>query len=220
MIAFDAAKNSFQAQERPRVDPDAIADREEGAGLMFDSGGGQALNRQNFGFVDGSRNVIKTDDLDDPGGLQDGQTILGVEPAKEVSREQRSVEFLDAVGPALAQLVKGQKTLIALAGQLVGHARFLPGTDLESEPWKRGLVRQVHAIRVVFGEHFGSKTGCCHATATRATFALWYNYRMTLHDTCHDSIRPPKCYIYVPNGLKCGNSPDYRKVRMIRTREQ
>ena len=72
MIAFDAAKNSFQAQERPGVDPDAIADREEGAGLMFDSGGGQALNRQNFGLVDGGRNIIKTDDLDDPGGLQDG----------------------------------------------------------------------------------------------------------------------------------------------------
>src|ERR1700722_14427877 len=97
---------------------------------MFHPGSSQTLNRKDFGVVDDGRNTIKTHNLNDARSLQNRQTVVRVEPAKEGPREERCIELLDEVKPVLAALVEGQKALVALAVKLLGDARFLTGTNL------------------------------------------------------------------------------------------
>ena len=96
----------------------------------------QCLYGPDFSFVDSSRAIVESNNLDHARRLQYGKPVLRIEAAEQISREERRVDFLDSIGPALSQLVKGQKPLIALSVELLGDAGFLPGAHLQCEPRK------------------------------------------------------------------------------------
>src|ERR1700722_2334218 len=97
MRAFDVGQEAFEAGQRASADTHAITDSQERAGLMPDAGGDQALNREDFFLINRGRNAVETDDLNHARSLENWEAVLRIEAAEQVAREQRRLEFLDAV---------------------------------------------------------------------------------------------------------------------------
>src|SRR5580658_5380536 len=152
MTALYVDQDSFQPKQRAGFNSDAITRRQEWPRLMRHTCCDQCLYGSDFSFVDSSRAIVESNNLDNAWRLQYGKPVLRIEAAEQISREERRVDFLDSIGPALSQLVEGQKPLVTLSVELLGDAGFLPGAHLQCKPRESSaaLALEVGGVRFEF----------------------------------------------------------------------
>src|SRR5271156_1223404 len=136
MTPLHVNQDSFQTKQGTRLNPDAITRRQKWPRLMRHARRDECLYRMDFSFVDSRGSVIESNNLYYARRLQYRQPVLWVEAAEQISGEQRRIDFFDSVRPALPQLVKGQKPLVALSVELLSDTGFLPGAHLQCKSRK------------------------------------------------------------------------------------
>src|SRR5580692_10252007 len=136
MTALYVDQDSFQPKQWTGFDSDAITRRQEWPRLMRHTCCYQCLDGSDFSFVDSSRAIVESNNLDNTWRLQYGKPVLRIEAAEQIPREERRVDFLDSIGPALSHLIQGQKPFVTLSVEMLGDAGFLPGAHLQCKPRK------------------------------------------------------------------------------------
>lgn len=82
--------------------------------LARKSGHNQTLNGVDFCLMDRDGYTIEPYDLDDARRCEDGEPVVQVETAKEVTWEKGFLDDLNAVRPQPSALIQGNKRLITL----------------------------------------------------------------------------------------------------------
>src|SRR5271154_6954630 len=94
-------QDSFQPEQGTRFNSDAITRRQKWPRLMRYTRRDECLYRMDFSLVYCRGSIIESNDLYHARRLQYRQPVLWVEAAEQISWEQRRIDFLDSIGPAL-----------------------------------------------------------------------------------------------------------------------
>jgi hypothetical protein len=134
VISLECQQDPFQIAQWTRLDSNSVTYRQKGPRLVRDSRRHQCLDGVDLDFIDWYRQAAITYNLNNAGSLQNRESVLGIEPAKQVAREEGSVHNLHSVRPTLPALVQGQKPFIALPPQMICNAHFMSRPNLQSKP--------------------------------------------------------------------------------------
>src|SRR2546422_10511697 len=94
---FRSQQNSLQPAKRSVFDSHSLTDSQERPRSARDPGSNSSLNGGNFGVVNGDRTFAYSDNRNNPGCRQNGEPVLQVEPAKDITGEERKLNFLNSV---------------------------------------------------------------------------------------------------------------------------
>ena len=89
--------DAFEADQRAALDVDLGSDLEKGPRLRGKPGTKDRLNGLDLFFVNGDGDLAETDDTDHARGGHDRQAVAHIEPAEQISREERELQLLHAV---------------------------------------------------------------------------------------------------------------------------
>ena len=85
---FQGNQNALHTQERPALYPNPLTDLQKGPGLGIQARSDNGLNGRDLRFIDGSGRFVETEDVDDTGGLENGEALLNIKSAKKITWEK------------------------------------------------------------------------------------------------------------------------------------
>jgi hypothetical protein len=98
-------ENTFQAAKGTALHSHLLSSAQKGPGLNRKSGFNDGLDGSYLGVVHWDRHLPDPDDLNDAKRGENGQPVLWIKPTEQVTRKERVVDQLDAVGPVAAALI-------------------------------------------------------------------------------------------------------------------
>jgi hypothetical protein len=78
--------------------------------------------------------TIIPNNTNNTGSLENRKSVLGIKPAKQITREERSLRLFDSIGPAFATPIKGQELLISHATKMVSNTHLIARAHLQRVP--------------------------------------------------------------------------------------
>src|ERR1035438_9892796 len=120
VIFFHLDEDAFESGEGAVLDANTPAGCDVFPGFGSDARLEDAVDGSDFAGFDGARRPAETDDSDDTRRGHDGQAIARAKPAKQITREEREVQFLGPVGPSppgAPGAIKGKELFEALVAQ-------------------------------------------------------------------------------------------------------
>jgi hypothetical protein len=127
-----------------------LTDFEERARSTRQAGSNRSLNGSNFGIVNGQGPFAYSNYANHPGCDENGEPVFQVEPAKDITREKRELNFLDSVRPSAPGLVLREKPLITFTPEDGRDGILEMAPDSECEPWVNCVPRlhyNLHTVR-------------------------------------------------------------------------
>jgi hypothetical protein len=97
---FETLQDSLESTKSAVLDPYSLADLDVRPRLAGEARTYQSTNSRYLGLVDRDRVFGYSDDGNEARCLQDWKSVLRIESAEEVAREQRKFYFLDSIRPA------------------------------------------------------------------------------------------------------------------------
>jgi hypothetical protein len=97
VIPLEFHEYPFDPAQRARFDSNVVTYFQKRPRLVRHSQGYQGPDCMDLRFIDRHRYPVVPDDLRDTRSLENGKSILWIEPAKEVAGEEGSSHFLDSI---------------------------------------------------------------------------------------------------------------------------
>jgi hypothetical protein len=113
-LGLDLNDDSGQTAQRPTLNLGHLSNIHVGPGQSRNTITPDALEGPDLVIINRDGCFADADDLNDARNHENGQTMVWVKPAEQVTGEQRHVQLLDAVRPATPQLADRQEALVTL----------------------------------------------------------------------------------------------------------
>jgi hypothetical protein len=136
VISFECDQQTLDSLERAGLDANRVPCLKEGPRLVRQTRLDERLKCGNLYFVNRDGRAAVAYDLQHAGCLQNGETVLRIETAKQVTGKERRLDFFDSVRPSSTALVHGKELLVPLTAQAVRNAEFMSRPNLNGEPGK------------------------------------------------------------------------------------
>ena len=123
------------------LDSHSLTDLQERPRPAREPGSNCRLNGGNFGVVNGDRTFAYSDNANDPRCRKNREPVLRIEPAEDVTGDERKLNFLDSIRPEAPRLVKGDKPFIAFTTEDCCDGILVATPDSEGKPWEIPVPR-------------------------------------------------------------------------------
>src|SRR5690348_576737 len=102
MISLNLTQNTCHAAQGARFDSHPLSHASKWPRLSGSARRNQRPNGIYFFIVYGSRNMVETNDSQEPWSLQNRQPVVRIKSAEKISGKKRQLEILNTVGPAFS----------------------------------------------------------------------------------------------------------------------
>jgi len=133
-LPFEVQQDSLEPAKGSVFDSHSLTDSQERPRSARDPGSNSSLNGGNFGVVNGDRTFAYSDNRNNPGCRKNGEPVLQVEPAKDITGEERKLNFLNSVRPKAPGLIEREKPFIAFATEDCCDGILVATPDSEGKP--------------------------------------------------------------------------------------
>ena len=108
-------KNPLESAQRAALNLHSVPRSQKRPRLMGKPGRNYSPDGIDLGFVHWYRPALVANDLNDTWSHEDGESMLNIQTAKQITGKQRGVDNLDSVRPEPSALVKRNQRIVSSA---------------------------------------------------------------------------------------------------------